>query len=423
MPRCTTLLAALLLAAAATRGSAAQGASSTARGAVPAALADSLFRLGLFDDAERAARDALRADPRAYGPALLLGRLLLFSNRMDEAKRWLDVAQQVRPSEKMPKAVLAEIAYRKNNFAEVAALRREIGKGGMDAMLASFGSVRPYDVKWTAPRVDVAMVQVDPLPLLQIRVNGGPPLFFLLDTGGPEVMLDVNLADSLKLTRFGEDTGTFAAGRREATGHSRVDSLQLGTLVVRNVPVVIFPLRRYNAVANGRRVDGIIGTVLLSRFLTTIDYPAHQLTLRPATHGALPPEVTQGASGVPFWLASDHYIVALGKVNDAPPHLLLVDTGLSGLGFTAPLGALREAGVSLPDSIALPDGGVRSTPVTIGTLTFGDIVRHDIRGIAGPFPPTVEYEQGFRIAGLISHTFFKPYAVTFDFEAMRIYLK
>ena len=41
-------------------------------------------------------------------------------------------------------------------------------------------------------------------------------------------------------------------------------------------------------------------------------------------------------------------------------------------------------------------------------------------GVAGAFPPSLEHSEGFRIAGLISHAFFRPYAVTFDFDRMRL---
>jgi hypothetical protein len=46
----------------------------------------------------------------------------------------------------------------------------------------------------------------------------------------------------------------------------------------------------------------------------------------------------------------------------------------------------------------------------------------DAQGLfAGPFP--LENTFGFRIGGLISHGFFRPYAVAFDFNGMRLLLK
>ncbi len=37
-------------------------------------------------------------------------------------------------------------------------------------------------------------------------------------------------------------------------------------------------------------------------------------------------------------------------------------------------------------------------------------------------PPEAEYEHGFRLGGIISHGFFRPYALTFDFEKMHFLL-
>jgi hypothetical protein len=42
--------------------------------------------------------------------------------------------------------------------------------------------------------------------------------------------------------------------------------------------------------------------------------------------------------------------------------------------------------------------------------------RHD-----GPF--SWEDTFDFHLAGMVGHDFFKPYAITFDFDAMQIYLR
>ena len=39
----------------------------------------------------------------------------------------------------------------------------------------------------------------------------------------------------------------------------------------------------------------------------------------------------------------------------------------------------------------------------------------------GPFP--WENMFGFHLAGMVGHDFFKPYAVTFDFQNMQIFLQ
>ena len=41
----------------------------------------------------------------------------------------------------------------------------------------------------------------------------------------------------------------------------------------------------------------------------------------------------------------------------------------------------------------------------------------------GALPPGSEDRHGFRTGGLISHGFFRPFAVTIDFQAMTLYLQ
>ncbi len=68
-------------------------------------------------------------------------------------------------------------------------------------------------------------------------------------------------------------------------------------------------------------------------------------------------------------------------------------------------------------------GKAKITPFTVDELTLGDIKGRKIAAIFGAFPTKLEYGQGFRIGGLISHTFFRPYALTMDFEGMRLLLR
>ena len=56
-------------------------------------------------------------------------------------------------------------------------------------------------------------------------------------------------------------------------------------------------------------------------------------------------------------------------------------------------------------------------------LSLGPATQKGIGGMLGVFPPNLETKYGFRIGGLISHAFFKPYSVTFDFGGMRILLR
>jgi len=118
--------------------------------------------------------------------------------------------------------------------------------------------------------------------------------------------------------------------------------------VVKNVPVNILSTRRFAGAARGKQVDGIIGTVLLYHFTSTIDYANGELILRRGTKENLK-QVEQQAEAekhlvIPFWLAGDHLMVAWGRVSKSNPVLLYVDTGAAGVGFAVLSPSLMRQG-------------------------------------------------------------------------------
>jgi hypothetical protein len=261
---------------------------------------------------------------------------------------------------------------------------------------------------------------------------------FLIDTGGPEVVLEKDFAKQIGVQSVAVTTGTFASGQHAEVTHYRA-SFTLGDFVINDVPVIMLPLPQ----VDGRKIYGILGTELLYHFLATLDYPGGQLILRRRSSDSLKQFEKQAESQrqfvVPFWMAGDHFMVAWGQVNQAPPALLFVDTGFSKGGFLCPESTLKEAGITpVPDqpaagkeaasagSVAPGNGALPAQPPEIpfvlNQLSLGEARGEKIKGLTGIFPPSLEYAFGFRIAGLISHQFFRPYAVTFDFTGMRLFL-
>jgi hypothetical protein len=65
---------------------------------------------------------------------------------------------------------------------------------------------------------------------------------------------------------------------------------------------------------------------------------------------------------------------------------------------------------------------LKVVPYTVRQLSFGGIQEDTIPGLYdGPFP--WEYTFSFHLAGMVRHEFFTPYAVTFDFKNMQIFLQ
>jgi hypothetical protein len=119
-------------------------------------------------------------------------------------------------------------------------------------------------------------------------------------------------------------------------------------------------------------------------------------------------------------------MVGWGRVETIPPALLFVDTGLAGAGVKLAEPVIKQAGIKLEEDKAFEGAGgggkLKIVPYTVRRLSFGDLQEDNVAGLYdGPFP--WENMFGFHLAGMVGHDFFKPYAVTFDFQTMQIVLQ
>jgi len=196
---------------------------------------------------------------------------------------------------------------------------------------------------------------------------------------------------------------------------------------VKNLPVAMIPLRQLSGGLEAKRIDGIIGTTLFYHFLATLDFPHGEFVLRRQNATNLEQFVASSVKSVavPFWIASDHFMVGWGRVETLPPALLFVDTGLAGAGVKLAESVIKEAGIKLEEDKASAGAGgggkLKIVPYVVHRLSFGKVQEENVAGLYdGPFP--WENLFGFHLAGMVGHDFFKPHAVTFDFENMKILL-
>jgi hypothetical protein len=81
----------------------------------------------------------------------------------------------------------------------------------------------------------INFMMTDPLPIFKISVNG-KEIIVLLDTGGPEMIIDNDFAKEIGATVFGSDEGTFAGGRKGQFSYGSVDLVRIGEFDIKNVP-------------------------------------------------------------------------------------------------------------------------------------------------------------------------------------------
>jgi hypothetical protein len=401
--------------------------------------ADRLFQLGKFADAGKLYAQIAAQQPNDYSANLQLGRVALLSDRLDDAQKWLEKALTLRPNETDAKVMLAEVFYRRDDFQKAAASLKGVDVSSNKlitsqyptlnvAKLESFKGQTPYEVEGNGASTRLKFVKTDPLPVVNVRINGGDEVTFFIDTGGSEVALDTEFARKLGVPQFGAVQGTFSGGQHAQVQQGRIESLTVGDWTIKNLPAVMLPLRQLSKGFGVKQIDGIIGTTLFYHFLTTMDYPNGELVLRRKTVESLE-RFTKSAGKrvtVPIWMASDHFMVGWGRVETLPPTLLFVDSGLMGAGAKLAESVIKEAGIKLEEDKATEGAGgggkLKIVPYTVRQLSFGDIKEKNVPGLYdGPFP--WEDSFGFHLAGMIGHDFLRPYAVTFDFQNMQILLQ
>jgi len=391
--------------------------------------ANMLYSKGEFAEAKVLYTNVASKEPDQYDAIVALGRISLYENALAEADKWLQRAIQLNPEDKMPKELLAEAYYRRDMFAEAAPLYREIDNIPMADKLQYVSSRTPYGVESDVDITAVAFVQTDPLPIVKLRINGSEEALFLIDTGGWELIIESEFAEKVGAKKFGGRLATYAGGLQDSTFHGAVDEVRIGGFAVRNVPVHINNGPRGMAMMMEKPIRGVIGTVFLYHFIFTLDYPGAQLILQKKTPENMQKmkNLTKSTDNVvvPFWMSGDHIMVAWGTVNRSEPMLFFVDTGLAGGGFTGTAQTVERANIKLPEESSEGVGGggrVTFKRAVVDEITLGDAREEDVIGFFGVTPNLGE-RFGYEIGGIISHGFFRPYRLTFDFTTMNLLLK
>ena len=108
------------------------------------------------------------------------------------------------------------------------------------------------------------------LILLQARLNESGPLWFILDTGATDTVIDSQLAKALRLKATGRTVGTGSAGTATALIFKGT-SLELPNIEATNLTLYGLPIDFLSAPL-GRRISGVIGNDILKQLVLEVDY-------------------------------------------------------------------------------------------------------------------------------------------------------
>jgi hypothetical protein len=295
------------------------------------------YRKGNIAEAKSAAALLLNAKPTEDGGRYLL---CLIAHMEGDYAQAIDQYKAIRPSYQKRKLLVSPIAWSYVFLGDYAGAVRHLESSGVRQEPALLEALRYWE---NHPLMTDASGMVE-LPFTEDRLSPFMPGFRVklngqeavarLDTGGSYIHLTPAWAERLGVQSTGKEKG-FASLREVGIGYGGFVDLELGSFILRNVPVYVMEhlAAQSEALSSefGEELGPIIGTNVFQRFLTTIDGPGKRLVLSPrgdeaaaAAHAA---RIPSGSTEIPFSLWDDHFMIAKGSLGGNPVNLFF-DSGL-----------------------------------------------------------------------------------------------
>jgi hypothetical protein len=288
-----------------------------------------------------------------------------------------------------------------------------------------FAAVRgtPYQIHGDIGRMP--WQQMDPSPLVEASLNGGPPMRFAFYTRVASVGVSAKVAEEAGLRAAAEVKLDYLDPPLRMY-FGVLDSFELGGIELRNIPVSWSDAEEEPSLTGG---SGMIGTWVMYHFLTTIDYAGRSLILRrrtPETASKARADAERaGAEPLPLWLAHEHSPFSRGSIAGSGPRVMGLHIGGLGAdvaGMSAETANRLRVRTDYGRPVEATAGGlpVVSYPCYPTEVRLGNAAAEDVYCIADQRSASAPH--GFDVLGHFSHSFFKPYHVTLDFTDMTVYI-
>jgi predicted aspartyl protease len=399
---------------------------------VLALYGDSRWSMGLFDEAEAAYRDVLSVDLGNARGHHGLARSLASRNQLENAFGEAQAAVAAAPGDPEIHHGLGYIYERLRRYGEAAASLTDClnllpNKDQSEQadwtraevkLLRSFGDRQPYamDPGERLRRHTIQFRLEHDKVIVQARVNGNSePVDFVLDTGAENTVVSRRTAQRLGIAPVVQmvSAGVGQVGIRQVQ-IGVLDSLEIGSLKVRNLPVLIKnpPLVGLPA----RETDGF--SPLALGLSMSVDYTRRLLTIGPG--------VGQDPVDFELPLRLQRLATVRGLVDNAHPVNFVVDTGGEVISISA---ATARSLTKIRDThrIALKVYGTSGWDPEAYLLPGVDLMFDAIKLENMPVvvlnlgaPSAL---LGYQLGGIVGHNFLSKYRFDIDLERSVLRLK
>ncbi len=385
---------------------------------------DALWAQGLFGEAEEAYQAALVLDPQDGRGHHGLAKSHVTRGRLSEAMDAAQTALRYLPRDAELHHTVGKIYERMQRFEESAIAfgnyvnllpakhrsARAAWSRSQIRFLRSFGNRTPFamaqgssDQLYTVP-----FKLVREKIIVRARVNGGREIDFVVDTGAEQTVLSQEVA---RRHRVQPVVYTLSAGVGEVGFRglqlARIDSLQIGSLLIENVPSLI----KNPPLGGMPRRETESFSPLAAGLSIRIDYDRQRLTL--GRH------LDASQADVELPLRVHRLATVRGKINNERNASFVVDTGGEVISLSAatastietqamtrsfPLQVYGSSGWD-PEAFLLPGVNLMFNSISFNNYPVVVLNLHAPSALLG-----------FELGGIIGHDFLKRYLVDLDLE-------
>ncbi|MBT4483283.1 MAG: hypothetical protein HOC71_06360 [Candidatus Latescibacteria bacterium] len=267
---------------------------------------------------------------------LYKGILLHRQNRLSEAcKEFETCCRLINPSigDSLKKELYKNIAhtyYNLNNFKKAANYRRSFNKlagdendEGFITFLESFKG-EPYQIEYPKRNTALNLKLKWGIPFVKGSFNSSETMNILIDTGANINIISSKMADKLGIQTIATGGKGKGVGGMFAFDYGVIDSLRLGNIVIRNIPVTIIDSKKMTFKWFGLiplvKIDVVIGTPLLKQFDVTFDYKKRKFNL------SVPRKKVHSSFDGNFCLVNNLIFIPV-EVNEVEGLTFMLDTG------------------------------------------------------------------------------------------------
>jgi hypothetical protein len=365
---------------------------------------------------------------RSANDLLALGTAEMTAGRFDIARRHLRGALDLDPFRTTyadAAWTLSQLEYMRNNFeaslewAHVAADHGLVVRKWHLDFLEALKNVDMYRFRGpAAERVALRIGRPD-VPRVEVTVNNTKNVIAIVDSGAVMSIVSRKFAASVPINRIGNFEGTFTGllGEPIQVEFGVIESLQIGKMIIENVPVAIMPDDKMKFIVTGKKefsIEFLLGAHLLKETRIELDFRHNQATF---THLAAADRVAASDQNL-FW---DHFRPAVrGVINRKGWFMFVLDTG-SEVTFlnSAQISSLPVQLFTKVHNATLQGLG--------GAKKHGDKVEDVEIGIdrwAGTFRTIPMYDAGSpeheHTSGIVGENYLKNFIVIIDFGRMRL---